>query len=120
MRYVHGLNKSILLVIVFLTMGCQQNLKSSDGALGALDPSSHSDADVCRFYEFSSKWAKEAEIRGLDCSKQISDEVPSVANKSRAIEPQETAKSDTGSVDPPPLSADQLARKEQELLHRAK
>ena len=120
MRYVHGLNKSILLVFVCLTMGCQQNLKSSDGALGALDPGSHSDADVCRFFEFSSKWAKEAEIRGLDCSKQISEEALGVANKKGAIEPQETAKPDTGSADLPPLSADQLARKEQELLQRAK
>ena len=119
MTYVHTLSKSLLVLFLYGTVGCQQNTQSS-GALGALDPSSHSDADVCRFYEFSSKWAKEAEIRGLDCSKQISDEVPSVANNKPSVGSHEAARPDGTSEEPPAFITDQLARKEQDLLQRAK
>ena len=119
MTYVHPLSKSLLVLFLCGTVGCQQNTQSS-GALGALDPSSHSDADVCRFFEFSSKWAKEAEIRGLDCSQQTTQKAPSVANKEPSVGSQEVRTLADISKDRSMLKRDQLASKDQEHLQGEK
>jgi hypothetical protein len=112
MTCVRYLNKSMLLISFLLVAGCQQSAKRSSEALGALDPSSHSNSDVCRFYEFSAKWAREAENRGLDCS------LPQADYDSGLTEVDEAAEQEADLVESAPKESVQSEESIAEQLQR--